>query len=468
MTGFHREKYEKINRQVAEEVAKLVREDTLIWVHDYHFLMVGTYLKQLGVKCPIGFFLHTPFPASFSIECIPRHAELFGHMLSYDLLGFQTGGDQRSFLRYANRSLFITQVDDDTVKSAAGTTYLGAFPVGINVDDYVTMAAIAQNDPQVAKLRSTIGESSTIIGVDRLDYSKGLPQRFRAYERLLADFPERRENVTFLQIAPLTRSDVFAYKSLQEELASLTGRINGRFGNASWQPIRYTNESYPSPVLAGFYGSCEVCYVTPLRDGMNLVAKEFVACQPESDPGVLVLSQFAGRRGGARDRADREPLRYRGGVEGARAGAFHVARRATGPLARHDEGATRQRCDGLVRRLRFGPADAAAKKTLVPTFQTLTRRRSSHEIQASAARSCARAPALDPALQSLSAPQRQPAGCRRALSAHRGDGLRLGVPQSRAPHLAARAACMPSKATTRSTHASPSAATCRWKPTFRC
>ena len=215
-------------------------------------------------------------------------------MLSYDLLGFQTPGDQRSFLRYANRSLFITQLDDDTVRSAAGLTSLGAFPVGINVDDYVAMAAAAQSDPQVAKLRQTIGEGSTIIGVDRLDYSKGLPQRFRAYERLLADFPERRENVTFLQIAPLTRSDVDAYKNLQDELASLTGRINGRFGNASWQPIRYTNESYPSPVLSGFYGSCEVCFVTPLRDGMNLVCKEFVACQPEGDPGVLVLSQFAG------------------------------------------------------------------------------------------------------------------------------------------------------------------------------
>jgi trehalose 6-phosphate synthase len=289
-----REKYEAINRQVAQEVAKLVKDDSLIWIHDYHFLMVGTYLKQLGVKRPIGFFLHTPFPASFSIECIPRHAELFGHMLSYDLLGFQTGGDQRSFLRYANRSLFITQLDENTVRSAAGVTNLGVFPVGINVDDYVKMAEAAQSDPQVAKLRATMGESKTIIGVDRLDYSKGLPQRFRGYERLLADYPERRENVTFLQIAPLTRSDVFAYKALQEELAALTGSINGRFGNASWQPIRYTNESYPSHVLAGFYGSCDVCFVTPLRDGMNLVCKEFVACQPESNPGVLVLSQFAG------------------------------------------------------------------------------------------------------------------------------------------------------------------------------
>ena len=288
------DRYERINRQVAAEVAKLVKPDSMIWVHDYHFMMVGAFLKQLGVTCPVGFFLHTPFPASFSIECIPGHAHLFGHLLAYDLIGFQTGGDQRSFLRFANRSLGITELDGDTVRSAVGITRLGVFPVGIDVDEYAGLAKAAEADPQVQRMRAAVGQNSLIIGVDRLDYSKGLPHRFRGYERLLADYPQRRENVTFLQIAPLTRSDVYAYKALQDELAALTGRINGKFGNAAWQPIRYTNESYPATVLSGFYRTSQICYVTPLRDGMNLVAKEYVASQRADDPGVLVLSQFAG------------------------------------------------------------------------------------------------------------------------------------------------------------------------------
>jgi trehalose 6-phosphate synthase len=288
------EQYERINRQIAEEVAKLVKDDSIIWVHDYHFLMVGWYLKQMGVSVPIGYFLHTPFPASFSIECIPNHEHLFGHLLAYDLIGFQTAGDMRSFLRYANRSLGINEIGSQTIRSMAGITHLDVFPVGIDVDAYVKLAEDAANDPQVKRLQQTFGEGSTIIGVDRLDYSKGLRHRFRGYERLLMNFPAWREKVTLLQIAPLTRSDIDAYQALQHDLATLTGRINGEFGNASWQPVRYTNESYPHPVLAGFYRNSDVCLITPLRDGMNLVCKEFVASQSEADPGVLVLSQFAG------------------------------------------------------------------------------------------------------------------------------------------------------------------------------
>ena len=225
---------------------------------------------------------------------MPNHKHVFGHLLAYDLIGFQTIDDQNRFARYAKRDLGATEIEPGVLQSLNGLTHLGVFPVGIDVDEYALMAQNAATDTEVVKLKTALGTSATMIGVDRLDYSKGLPHRFRAFDKLLTIRPEWREKVNLLQIAPLTRSDVSAYKDLQEELAGLTGTINGRFGTPSWQPIRYTNESYTPAVLSGFYRLAQVCCVTPLRDGMNLVAKEFVACQNGEDPGVLVLSQFAG------------------------------------------------------------------------------------------------------------------------------------------------------------------------------
>ena len=286
--------YERVNRQLAAVVAKLAGPGDTIWVHDYQLMMMGPMLRQAGVTCPIGFFLHTPFPASFSLECMPEHDHLFGHLLGYDLIGFQTGGDMRSFLRYALRSLDAREIGPNLLRSMNGLTRLGIYPVGIGINEYAAMAAAAEGEPQVVRLKQTMGSDPIVIGVDRLDYSKGLPQRFRAFERLLANHPERREHLCLLQIAPPSRSDVIAYQALGEELAALTGRINGQFGNPVWQPIRYTNETYSPAVLAGFYRTSRACCVTPLRDGMNLVAKEYVASQHEDDPGVLVLSQFAG------------------------------------------------------------------------------------------------------------------------------------------------------------------------------
>ena len=288
------EKYQRINQLVASRIAELETPDALYWIHDYHFLMVGSYLKQAGVKRPLGFFLHTPFGSVSCVECVPNHKHIFGHLLAYDLIGFQTIDDLSRFTRYAKRDLGAVEVEPGVLRSINGLTHLGVFPVGIDVDEYGLMAKNAVTDTEVVKLKAALGDTATMIGVDRLDYSKGLPHRFRAFDKLLTLQPDWRERVNLLQIAPLTRSDVSAYKDLQEELAGLTGTINGRFGTPSWQPIRYTNESYTPAVLAGFYRLSQVCCVTPLRDGMNLVAKEFVACQDEEDPGVLVLSQFAG------------------------------------------------------------------------------------------------------------------------------------------------------------------------------
>jgi trehalose 6-phosphate synthase len=289
------EKYCAINRLVASRVAELADSETLLWVHDYHFLPLAADLRELGITTPIGFFFHTPFAPYACIECIPRHQALFRQMLDYDLIGFQTNEDLENFHHYALRQLPCTADGPQALHYGQRTVRLGVFPVGVDVDKYADLAAIGMQEPQVAKLAGVLDDTQRlIIGVDRLDYSKGLPLRFRAFERLLLDHPEYREKISLLQIAPLSRSDVSAYQSLQEELQGLIGRITGQFSNPGWQPLRYTNESYSSAVLAGFYRLSQVCCITPLCDGMNLVAKEYVASQPEADPGVLVLSKFAG------------------------------------------------------------------------------------------------------------------------------------------------------------------------------
>ncbi len=290
-----RQKYCAINRLVATRVAALADADTLIWVHDYHFLPLATDLRAAGIETPLGFFFHTPFAPYSCIECIPRHQPLFQQLLDYDLIGFQTNEDLENFYQYALRQLPVSAAGTHGLHYGHRSIRLGVFPVGIDVDRYTDLAAVGLQEPQVAKLADVLdGTQKLIIGVDRLDYSKGLPLRFRAFEQLLINYPHNREHISLLQIAPLSRSDVSAYQSLQEELAALTGRITGQFSNPGWQPLMYTNDSYSSAVLAGYYRLSQVCCITPLCDGMNLVAKEYVASQPEEDPGVLVLSKFAG------------------------------------------------------------------------------------------------------------------------------------------------------------------------------
>ena len=288
------ETYGRVNRALAESLIPLLREDDLIWVHDYHLVPFGGALRARGVRNRIGFFLHIPFPPSAVLEALPEH-ELLAHGLgAYDVVGVQTEQDLRHLREYLERALGARQNADGTLRVLGRDVRLGAFDVGIDTEGFERMAETSETSAEAVRLAHSLSGRRLIIGVDRLDYSKGLPHRFAAYDGFLRAFPEHRGLVSFLQIAPVSRGEVHQYRSLRRELEQLAGRINSRYAEFDWQPLRYLNRPMSRRVLAGFYRLARVGLVTPLRDGMNLVAKEFVAAQRAEDPGVLVLSRFAG------------------------------------------------------------------------------------------------------------------------------------------------------------------------------
>jgi trehalose 6-phosphate synthase len=285
--------YREINAFMARSLLRFVKPNVMFWVHDYHFLTLASELRDRGVTQPIGFFLHTPFPSVSVMASVPHHRDIVRSMLAYDLLGFQTDEDLTNFKDYAARELGMP-VSANGIVANGGTTKLESFPIGIDVKQFAEGATKSAARPEVSRLRASLQGRKLAIGVDRLDYSKGLPNRFRAFDRMFDVYPETRKAVSFLQIAVPTRIGINAYQNLQGEMNSLVGEINGRHAEVDWTPIRYLNKPFPQQVLAGFYRTAEVGIVTPLQDGMNLVAKEYVAAQNPLDPGVLVLSQFAG------------------------------------------------------------------------------------------------------------------------------------------------------------------------------
>ncbi len=250
-------------------------------------------MRDLGVTQPVGFFLHTPWPARAIIEGVPHHRELIEAMLAYDLIGFQTQDDCENFLSYVQLDLGLV-VQDGAVTSRYGTTQVAVFPIGIDPEKFAQQAAKAVSHPDVSRLRRSLNGEKLAIGVDRLDYSKGLINRINAFDRMWGLQPALQRTVSLLQIATPSRGGIEAYGNLQNELAKLVSDVNGRHGEVDWTPIRYLNKGFSQTVLAGLYRTAQVGVVTPLHDGMNLVAKEYVAAQNPVDPGVLVLSKFAG------------------------------------------------------------------------------------------------------------------------------------------------------------------------------
>lgn len=285
--------YRKINAFMAQALLRFRRSDTAFWVQDYHFLALGEELRRLGVTQPIGFFLHTPWPAASVAIGVPHHRELVEAMLAYDVIGFQTENDCGHFIDYLREELGLA-VDDGIVRSHQGVSRLAVFPIGIDVAGFASQAAKATTHPEVSRLRLSLRGEKLAIGVDRVDYSKGLVNRINAFDRLLTNNPSLKRTISLLQIATPSRDAIDAYSRLQADLARLVSEVNGRHGEPDWTPIRYLNKGYGQYVLSGFYRSAHVGVVTPLHDGMNLVAKEYVAAQNPDDPGVLVLSKFAG------------------------------------------------------------------------------------------------------------------------------------------------------------------------------
>ncbi|MGR3484578.1 MAG: alpha,alpha-trehalose-phosphate synthase (UDP-forming) [Paracoccaceae bacterium] len=285
-----RHAYLSVNRRVADMIAKVVRPDDVIWVHDYHFLPLARELRRAGVTCRLGFFLHIPFPYAGDIQALPDAREFPGWLAAYDLVGLQTQRDVATAIEYFRKDT-VAEFDLRGALSLGDRSFeIRSFPIGIDVDEFQRAAEAA--DIEIVNLPA---EQKLLLGVDRLDYSKGLPQRFAAF----AEWLDRREEThgpraTLLQIAPPSREDVEAYREIREELERLAGSVNGEYAELDWTPIRYLRRPLPREVIAGLYRRADVMLVTPLADGMNLVAKEYVAAQDGADPGVLILSPFAG------------------------------------------------------------------------------------------------------------------------------------------------------------------------------
>jgi trehalose 6-phosphate synthase len=286
--------YLKVNSAFAASLQPFLRGDDRVWVHDYHLIPFARYLRKLGCRQRIGFFLHIPFPPPEIVAGSPNHAAIVEALLEYDVIGFQTSTDVSNFRRYVQENDMARIGEDGTILVDGRTVLTDRFPIGIDVDAFHEMARHAPEDVRIDQMRRGILGRKQIIGVDRLDYSKGIPARFQAFERLLLEHPEMEKGVSLLQIAPPTREAISAYADIRTELEGLAGAINGRFAEFDWTPIRYIHRSVPRDKLASIYRFSQVCLVTPLRDGMNLVAKEYVAAQDAENPGVLVLSQFAG------------------------------------------------------------------------------------------------------------------------------------------------------------------------------
>ena len=286
--------YRRVNKRLAESIIALLQPDDVIWVHDYHLISLAAELRARGVTQRIGFFLHIPFPPPGILLAVPVHNWLIKSLFSFDVIGFQTNTDVVNFQRFISEHNEGQVLSDGRVMAFGRTVIARAFPIGIDVENFAELAHSPIADEIIERLNRRLLARSHIIGVDRLDYTKGLPERMKAFRRLLELFPDKRRNVTLMQIAPPTREDVAAYTDIREELEKLSGSINGEYGNFDWTPVRYIHRNIPRQTLAALFRGCQVGLVTPLRDGMNLVAKEYIAAQDEDNPGVLVLSRFAG------------------------------------------------------------------------------------------------------------------------------------------------------------------------------
>jgi len=286
--------YMRVNGRFARALNPMLRKSDLIWVHDYHLIPLADELRRLGCEQRMGFFLHTPLPALEILLALPRHEDLMRALSAYDLVGFHTVNDLSAFFDYIVLEAGGEVLPDGVVRAFGRTFRAGVFPVGLDAAEVAELAAQHDDSPERKRLATTLQERHLILGVDRLDYSKGLVARFRAFEKLLAADPRMHKKVTLMQIAPPSRGDVRDYAEIRRELETTAGHINGQYADFDWVPIRYLNKSFDRSELTCFYRMSRVGLVTPLRDGMNLVAKEFIASQGEQDPGVLVLSRFAG------------------------------------------------------------------------------------------------------------------------------------------------------------------------------
>ena len=286
--------YREVNTRLAGKVQALIQPDDLIWVHDYHLLPLPAALRAAGVSNPIGFFLHIPFAAPDVLDAAPDMADLVVSLLASDLIGFQTEGDLANFAAAAVSLAGALRLPGNTLLVDGRRVRLGVFPVEIEAHEFAAMAETNARKLPVVRLRQSLPGQTLVLGLDRLDPTKGLLQRISGLRRLLETHPEWKRRLTVLQVAALSRKEVGSYRALRAALDRESGNLNADFGEPDWLPLRMISHGVDRATAAGFMRVARVGLVTPLRDGMNLVAKEFVAAQNPDDPGVLILSRFAG------------------------------------------------------------------------------------------------------------------------------------------------------------------------------
>ncbi|MDB5929813.1 MAG: trehalose 6-phosphate synthase [Polaromonas sp.] len=286
--------YRRVNQLLARKLLPLLLPDDIIWVHDYHLIPMAAELRAMGCKNRIGFFLHIPLPPPLILAAVPQHEWLIRSLFAYDLVGFQSQADVDHFARYVGQEAGAETLDTHQFRAFGRKVQAQAFPIGIDVDEFAALTHGKDAQDMYQHMKKEYSRRRLLLGVERLDYSKGLPQRLKAFRELLKNYPENIRSATLIQIASPSREALDTYAGLRQELESLCGSINGDFGGLDWMPVRYIHRNVARKRLPGLYRVAAVALVTPLRDGMNLVAKEFIAAQDPADPGVLVLSRFAG------------------------------------------------------------------------------------------------------------------------------------------------------------------------------
>lgn len=284
--------YQKVNRKFAKELDDIIEPGDTIWIHDYQLLLLPQMVRENHPKSTIGFFLHIPFPSYESFRLLPWRRELLNGMLGSDFLGFHTYDDMRHFLSSVNRLAGLGN-ENGRINVDNRLVMADALPMGIDYDKYAASAASPDTLAREVRYRTSLGDVKLMLSIDRLDYSKGIPGRLRAFENFLEKYPEFREKVSFAMLVVPSRDTVPKYKQLKEEIDLLVGRINGKYARLTWTPIHYFYRSFPLEALSAFYRMAHVCLVTPMRDGMNLVCKEYIASKLDKK-GVLILSEMAG------------------------------------------------------------------------------------------------------------------------------------------------------------------------------
>lgn len=289
--------YVSVNRKFADAAARVGSPDSIYWVHDYHLMLVGEFLRSHGIRSRLGFFLHIPFPPLDIFEKLPWRTQILRALFQYDVIGFQTPRDQRNFVGCVRRFLpdiEMQRVDEDVrARSDDRVTLIGSFPIGIDFDEFSSHAQQPEVAARVTEIRGDMRGRQIVLGVDRLDYTKGVPDRLRAIQHLLATYKNLRRQLVLVQIVVPSRENIPRYQELKLETETLISQINGQFGDPGWMPIHYIHRPVERSELIALYSAADIALITPLKDGMNLVSKEFCASQYD-EHGVLVLSEFAG------------------------------------------------------------------------------------------------------------------------------------------------------------------------------